>query len=192
MEQSRTHPILLAAGVSVLLVSLLGAAALTGMLPIANTKPGEAAVVAQGSSGQPPGGQPSDGRAATTAPATPAPRRSWFAAPCPNCGVVDSIQEVAVKGETSGLGAVAGGVAGGLLGNQFGRGGTRAVLTVGGAAGGAFAGNAIEGQVKKHTVWRVTVRLEDGTVRTLSQSSPPPFAVGERIRVVNGSSIERA
>ena len=40
MEQGRTHPILIAAGVAVLLFSLLGAAALTGVLPIGNTKPG--------------------------------------------------------------------------------------------------------------------------------------------------------
>ena len=183
MDQARTHPILLAAGAAVLLFSLLGAAALTGILPIANTKPGDPVTVAQqGASGHPP----------TGTPAKPAPQRGLFATPCLNCGVVDSIQEVAAKGKTSGLGAVAGGVAGGLLGNQLGSGNGRAVLTVGGAAGGAFAGDAIEGQMKKRSVWRVTVRLEDGTVRTLSQNTPPPFAIGERVRIVNGSSIERA
>ena len=182
MEQSRTHPIFVAAGVAVLLFSLLGAAALTGVLPIGNTKSPEPAVVAQSGTAHP----------GSAAPAKPAPSRGIFAAPCPNCGVIDAIQPVEVKGKTSGLGAVAGGVAGGLLGNQVGSGNTRAVMTVGGAAGGAFAGDAIEGQVKKHTVWRVTVRLEDGSVRTLSQNAQPPFAVGDRVRIVNGSSIERA
>ena len=185
MEQTRTHPILIAAGVAVLLFSLLGAAALTGVLPSpsAMTKPGEPVAVAQGSASPKP---------AAAAPAKPAPSRGLFAAPCPNCGVIDSIQPVAVKGKTSGLGAVAGGVAGGLLGNQIGSGNTRTVLTVGGAAGGAFAGDAIEGHMKKQTTWRVTVRLEDGSMKTLSQSSQPPFAVGDRVRVVNGSSLERA
>lgn len=37
-ERGRTHPILIAAGVAVLLFSLLGAAALTGFLPIGNTR----------------------------------------------------------------------------------------------------------------------------------------------------------
>jgi outer membrane lipoprotein SlyB len=177
MEQGRTHPILLAAGVAVLLFSLLGAAALTGVLPIANTKLAEPAAIAQ---------------SGPVVPAKPAPKRGIFSAPCPNCGVIDAIQPVEVKGKTSGLGAVAGGVAGGLLGNQIGRGTTRSVLTVGGAAGGAFAGDTIEGQMKKHTSWRVTVRLEDGSVRTLSQVTQPQFAVGDRVRIVNGSSIERA
>ena len=190
MEQSRTHPIFVAAGVAVLLFSLLGAAALTGVLPIGNTKSPEPAVVAQ--SGTAVVAQSGTAHPGSAAPAKPAPSRGIFAAPCPNCGVIDAIQPVEVKGKTSGLGAVAGGVAGGLLGNQVGSGNTRAVMTVGGAAGGAFAGDAIEGQVKKHTVWRVTVRLEDGSVRTLSQNAQPPFAVGDRVRIVNGSSIERA
>ena len=185
MEQGRTHPILIAAGVAVLLFSLLGAAALTGVLPIGNTKSPEPAAVAQSGTAQPV-------RPGSVAPAKPAPSRGIFSAPCPNCGVIDAIQPVEVKGKTSGLGAVAGGVAGGLLGNQIGHGGARTVMTVGGAAGGAFAGDAIEGQVKKHTVWHVTVRLEDGSVRTLSQNAQPPFAVGDRVRIVNGSSIERA
>ena len=194
MEQGRTHPILLAAGVAVLLFSLLGAAALTGILPIGNTKPAGPAAIAQSGATQsdavPRGG--SIAQSAPVAPAKPAPGRGIFSAPCPNCGVVDAIQPVEVKGRTSGLGAVAGGVAGGLLGNQFGRGTTRSVLTVGGAAGGAFAGDAIEGQMKKHTSWRITVRLEDGSVRTLSQNAQPQFAVGERVRIVNGTSLERA
>lgn len=152
MEKTRPHPILIAAGVAVLLFSLLGAAALTGVLPTAISK---------------------------------------LEAPCLNCGVIDAIQAVEVKGKTSGLGAVAGGVAGGLLGNQIGSGATNTVLTVGGAAGGAFAGDAIESRVKKHTAWRVTVRLADGSVKTLSQSARPPFAIGDRVRIVNGSNLER-
>ena len=178
MDQARTHPILIAAGIAVLLFSLLGAAALTGMLPHAITKPGEPGAVAQA------GTTPAAGKTA--------PPRSPGQAPCANCGVVDAIHAVAVKGKTSGLGAVAGGVAGGLLGNQIGRGDARTVMTVGGAAGGAFAGDAIEGRMNKQTVWRVSVRLQDGSVRTLSQSAPPPFAIGDRVRIVNGTSLERA
>lgn len=194
MEQGRTHPILIAAGVAVLLFSLLGAAALTGILPIANTKQAEPVAIAPSGAARTEASPRKETTAqpAPVAPARPAAGRGISAAPCPNCGVIDAIQPVEVKGKTSGLGAVAGGVAGGLLGNQIGSGNTRSVLTVGGAAGGAFAGDAIEGQMKKHTVWRITVRLEDGSLRTLSQSAQPPFAVGDRVRIVNGSSLERA
>jgi outer membrane lipoprotein SlyB len=183
LDRMRAHPILIAAGVALLLFSLLGVAAITGILPVANTKPGEPAAVAQRNAGPMPG---------SAVPARPASKRRMSVTPCPDCGVIDAIQVVELKGKTTGLGAVAGGLAGGLLGNQIGSGNTRTVMTVGGAAGGAFAGNAIEGQVSKHSAWRVTVRLEDGSLRTLSQNAPPSFAVGDRVRIVNGTSLERA
>ena len=41
MEQGRTHPMLIAAGVAVLLFSLLGAAAVTGVLPSADANHAE-------------------------------------------------------------------------------------------------------------------------------------------------------
>jgi outer membrane lipoprotein SlyB len=185
MEQQKapTHPILLAAGVAVLIFSIVGTAAITGILPTANTKPGEPVAVAQRSAGAQSGTAPQDWSGQ---------KRIQVSTPCPECGVINTIQPVELKGKTTGLGAVAGGVAGGLLGNQIGHGNTRTVMTVGGAAGGAFAGNAIEGNVNKRTAWRVTVRMEDGSVKTLSQSAPPPFAVGERVRIVNGTGLERA
>jgi len=199
MEETRTlehapkaHPVLIAAGVAVLIFCALGAAALTGILPTAIPKPGEpAAAPAQQPQAQaaPAKAAPAPAKAATS-PAAP----KVAAAPCANCGVIEAIQAIEVKGKTSGIGAVAGGVAGGVLGNAVGggHGVGSAVLTVGGAAGGAFAGDAIEGHMKKQTAWRVTVRLEDGARRTLQQPAQPPFAVGDRVRIVDGKTIERA
>ena len=180
VEQAKTHPILIAAGVAVLIFGALGAAALTGILPTAGSKAGDPAV--RQPQAQAPAAKP-----------TAQPKKTT-AAPCANCGVVEAINAVQVKGKTSGVGAVAGGVAGGVLGNAVGgsHGAGNAVLTVGGEVGGAFAGDAIEGHVKKQTVWRVTVRLEDGSVRTLQQGAQPPFAVGDRVRIVEGNRIERA
>jgi outer membrane lipoprotein SlyB len=181
MEQAgaQTHPILIAAGVAVLLFSLLGAAALTGVLPSASSFGSSSAGSAKSTNGGANGTK-------SAAAAKPAGKS------CATCGVIESIRAVEMKGESSGLGAVAGGVAGGVVGNQFGHGGTRTLLTIGGAAGGAFAGDAIEKNLKKHVAWRVDVRLSDGTLRTLSQKAQPPFAVGDRVRIVDGSGIERA
>jgi len=124
--------------------------------------------------------------------ANTAPGAAAAKAKCVNCGAIESIRAVQVQGDTSGVGAVAGGVAGGLVGNQFGHGGTRTLLTIGGAAGGAYAGNAIEKNMKTHTAWRVSVRMDDGTLRTLSRSAQPPFAVGDRVRITDSAGIERA
>ena len=42
----------------------------------------------------------------------------------------------------------------------------------------------------KQTGHSVTVRMDDGTERTLSQAAAPNFAVGARVRV-NGNALER-
>jgi outer membrane lipoprotein SlyB len=180
----RTHPVLIAAGVAVLLFSTLGAAALLGWIPTATSRAGDPPSV------QVPAAQAPAPQKAVPASGKPAPAGAL----CPTCGVVEAVNAVEVKGKTSGVGAVAGGVAGGLLGNAIGggSGAGNAVLTVGGAAGGAFAGDAIEGHVKKQTVWRVTIRMGDGSARTVSQPRQPPFLVGDRVRIVNGSTLERA
>ena len=64
--------------------------------------------------------------------------------------------------------------------------------TIAGAGGGAYAGHQIEKNVKKHTVHRVTLRMDDGSLRTVSQREAPVYAVGDRVRVSNGRITERA
>jgi outer membrane lipoprotein SlyB len=188
MDQDRTHPILIAAGVAVLLVSLLGVAALTGTLPSATPKSSDPGVLAQsGAALQPKTPARPDG-----AQARPAQPRGAPAVPCATCGVIDAIRPIELQSDASGVGAFAGGVAGAVVGSQFGRGAGRALLTLGGAAGGAYAGNTIEKHLNKHAAWRVTVRLDDGSVRMLSQAAQPPFVVGDRVRIVNGSGLARA
>ncbi|WP_295642231.1 glycine zipper 2TM domain-containing protein [uncultured Methylibium sp.] len=121
--------------------------------------------------------------AATTAPrAAPKP----VAATCAQCGVVESVQAVKLKGEASGVGAVAGGVLGGVVGNQFGKGNGRTAMTVLGAVGGGVAGHEVEKNVKAKTVFNVKLRMDDGTTRTVQQSQAP--AVGARVQV-EGSTL---
>jgi len=43
----------------------------------------------------------------------------------------------------------------------------------------------------KRVVYRVTVRLEDGSYRTLSQPTPPAIAVGGKVRIVDGAVVPR-
>ena len=41
----------------------------------------------------------------------------------------------------------------------------------------------------KRVVYRITVRMDDGLYRTLSQTAPPAVAVGEKVRVVDGAVV---
>ena len=104
---------------------------------------------------------------------------------CANCGTVESVSTVQREAKPSGVGVVAGGVLGAIVGNQIGKGSGRAVATVAGAVGGGWAGNAIEKNMKKTTVYQVHVRMEDGSLKTIEQASPA--AVGARVTVDGGT-----
>lgn len=108
---------------------------------------------------------------------------------CVNCGVVEAINVVEVKGEGSYLGKIAGGVAGAILGNQIGSGSTKTVARVAGAAGGIYAGNEIEKRMKTVKHYEVVVRLENGGSQTFSYEAQPDFAVGARVKVENATLV---
>jgi outer membrane lipoprotein SlyB len=102
---------------------------------------------------------------------------------------VESVRQVELEGQGTGLGAVAGGVAGGLLGNQFGSGKGKTAMTVLGAVGGGLAGNQVEKKARSETVYRVSIRMQDGSVGTFQQSQS--FAVGTKV-VVDGQTLRMA
>jgi outer membrane lipoprotein SlyB len=107
---------------------------------------------------------------------------------CTDCGVIESVHEVKKAGDAKGIGAVAGGLGGAVIGKQFGNGRGSTALAVLGAVGGAFAGHQVEKQVRSTTAYEVTVRMQDGSTRTVSQDSQPGWRPGERVRV-DGNSI---
>lgn len=124
-------------------------------------------------------------------PSTPAPvAQAPAPAPiiCATCGTIENVREVKQAGEAKGIGAVAGGVGGAVLGKQFGNGRGSTALAVLGAVGGAFAGHQAEKYVRSTTAYEVTVRMEDGSTRTVQQATAPAWRVGERVRV-NGETI---
>ena len=106
---------------------------------------------------------------------------------CDNCGVVEAINLVEVKGDGSYLGMIAGGVAGALLGSQVGQGRGTTVAEVAGAAGGAYAGKEIEKRMKTTKHYEVVVRLENGGSKTVSYAAQPGFAVGAKVKLENGT-----
>jgi outer membrane lipoprotein SlyB len=177
----KTHPLVLGAAASVMVVSLVGAAAIGGLLPIAHSDKAGALAPARVPNATSTGHGNND-----------TPKLAVYANTCASCGTVASIHTVLLKGDATGLGAVAGGVTGAVVGNQIGRGNGNTAMTILGAAGGAFAGNEIEKNVKKHYSYRVTVHMDDGSIRTLSQPSAPVVTVGERVRVVDGTVIARS
>lgn len=111
------------------------------------------------------------------------------AAVCHECGVIEAVNAVEVQGDNKGVGAVAGGVGGALVGSRIAGGGNRTLGGVVGAVGGGLLGNAIEKHQRKSTMYDVTVRMDDGSHRTVRESTAP--AVGEKVRVESDGLHQR-
>ncbi|MBK5104245.1 MAG: glycine zipper 2TM domain-containing protein [Burkholderiales bacterium] len=182
------------AGIALTLFCAVGIAAVMGWIPNSIGGPGGTAET-QLQSANTPAPAAAKTPAPKAAPARPArPAAVEYAAPapvaaatCTDCGVIESVREIAAKGQGSGLGAVGGAVAGGLLGNQVGAGRGKDVMTVVGAVGGALAGNEVEKRVKTTRSYEVTVRMNDGSSRVISEASAPSWRTGDKVRIVNGA-----
>lgn len=85
-------------------------------------------------------------------------------------------------------GAIIGGIVGGVLGNQIGGGSGRDIATAAGVVGGAVAGNAIGRQNSAQAVdsYRITVRVDNGSMRTYDVPNPGDLRPGDRVRIENG------
>ncbi len=105
---------------------------------------------------------------------------------CGNCGVIEAVNLVEVKGEGSYLGTIGGGVVGAILGNQVGAGTGRTVAQIAGAVGGAYAGRALEGRARNTAHYEVLVRLNNGSAQTISFAAQPSFKVGDKVKLNAG------
>ena len=107
-------------------------------------------------------------------------------------GRVSNVEVIRMQQPSTGpgIGAVIGGVAGAVVGNQVGSGGGRTAATVIGAVGGAVAGNAIERSRTANATagesYRVSVQLDNGTMRSYDTSSYGELRIGDRVRIENG------
>jgi uncharacterized protein YcfJ len=108
---------------------------------------------------------------------------------CANCGVVEAVNVIEVKGDGSYLGMIAGGLAGALLGHQVGGGSGKQIATVAGAAGGAYAGNEVEKRMKTAKHYEVITRLESGGTQAVSYETDPGYKIGDKVRVENGTLV---
>ena len=108
---------------------------------------------------------------------------------CPDCGTVVAVNRVEVNGDGNYVGAVAGGLVGAVIGNQIGKGDGRTAAQIAGALGGAFAGREIQRRSNRTEHYEVVVDMRNGGQQTVSFNSPPELAVGDRVRLANGSLV---
>lgn len=121
-------------------------------------------------------------------PASNYPASSGYA----QWGEVTNVELVRGERSSGTVGTVAGGVVGGLAGSQVGGGSGKIAAAVVGAVGGALIGRAIEQNTRQPGAdhYRVTVRLENNTMRDFDYPEPPNVRIGERVRV-DGNQLYR-
>ena len=128
-----------------------------------------------------PGPRPVEGPIAREAP----PRAQPYGDA--RMGVVERI-EVIRKGDGSNVaGTVIGGIVGGLIGHQIGSGSGNTAATIAGAAGGAVAGHEIQRRSRgPNEAFRISVRMDDGSFRTVVQDNITDLRPGDRVRFQAG------
>ena len=106
-------------------------------------------------------------------------------------GVVDSVRHVTIEGTQGGVGAVAGGAVGGIAGSNVGGGKGQSIGSILGAVAGGVAGSAIERKVTDKKGIEITVRLDSGELRAITQDADEEFKPGERVRLLSASGTTR-
>lgn len=104
---------------------------------------------------------------------------------------VESVREVTIDKGDTGTGAMAGAALGGIAGSNVGGGrGSAAAAIVGAVAGGIIGHNA-EANLKNRRGFEITVRLDNGELRAVTQDADEMFRPGERVRLLSDGYTTR-
>jgi outer membrane lipoprotein SlyB len=99
-------------------------------------------------------------------------------------GTVESVRNVTIAHPESGVGAMSGAALGGLGGSQIGGGN-------GSAAAGGLIGERAENRANMRPGLEITVRLENGEMRAVTQLADEMFRPGERVRLLSNGYTTR-
>ena len=96
------------------------------------------------------------------------------------------------NGQPTGIGALGGGAAGAVAGSTIGGGKGSILAAIAGGLVGAVAGNAVENGVAKRSGVEITVRLDNGDLRAITQSATGEiFQAGDRVRLLSSGGVTR-
>ncbi len=102
-------------------------------------------------------------------------------------GVIVAKRQVVVqegeKLQDNTVGLLGGAVAGGVLGSLVGGGRGSTLAAVGGAAAGAAAGAYAQQELSKQNAWEYTVKLDNGSMRTIVQGQDTNLNIGQKVLV---------
>lgn len=196
LTPKRIHPLIATATIAVAMVSLVGIAAMTGLLPTsrAEAAPSAAAVTTmtdathQSAVASTMNSAPSTSQALPLSAPPIVPTAVAQATICNNCGQVEAIRAILQTPRFSGVGA--GALLGGILGHQIGHRNGNMLATVAAADVGGYVGNEVD--KRSHTISSnvVDVRMQNGKLRSFQQPTGK-WQVGDLVRVEDGHLTSR-
>ncbi|MGH8809506.1 MAG: glycine zipper 2TM domain-containing protein [Noviherbaspirillum sp.] len=102
------------------------------------------------------------------------------------------MRDVTVRdGRSSGLGSFVGAILGGVAGSKIGSGHGSTAATVGGALAGGMAGQHVEQSRSGSSTTELSVRFDNGDVRTYQIEPGESFRIGDTVRVITSGGMTR-
>lgn len=107
-------------------------------------------------------------------------------------GVVDSVREVLIDKGQTGVGTMSGAALGGIAaGSSVGKGNGAIAAGIVGAVVGGIIGQNIEANVNTKKGLEITVRLDSGDLKAITQDADEVFRPGDRVRLLSGQGVTR-
>ena len=105
-------------------------------------------------------------------------------------GTIVSLRPVKIQADNQGvIGSVGGGALGGIAGSAIGGGRGQAIATVVGAMAGAMLGSVTEEKLSQVDALELVIQKDDGQRIVVVQKADKQFAVGRRVQIVGGSTL---
>lgn len=107
-------------------------------------------------------------------------------------GVVESVREVLIDKGQTGVGTMTGAALGGIAaGSNVGKGSGALAAGIVGAVVGGVIGQNVEANMNQHKGLEITVRLENGEIKAITQDADQQFRQGDRVRLLSNGRTTR-
>ncbi len=107
-------------------------------------------------------------------------------------GTVEAVREVSINQGTTGVGTLAGASLGGIAaGSNIGDGRGALAAGIAGAVVGGLLGQKLEQHQAMKKGVEITVKIDGGEVRAITQDADEVFRVGDRVRLLKAGSTTR-
>ncbi|MGZ3182706.1 MAG: glycine zipper 2TM domain-containing protein [Telluria sp.] len=104
---------------------------------------------------------------------------------------VESVREVTIANRESGVGTMSGAALGGMAGSNVGGGNGQVAGAIAGAVLGGIIGQKVENSANQRKGFEITVRLDNGELRAITQEADEMFRPGERVRLLSNGRTTR-